>query len=217
MTHGVQHDIDSQFTALPLRALADAAMQQAVDLGARHADFRAEQIRSQTIGLSDGNLETLFDGSDTGLAVRVVVDGTWGFASAVDLTPEAAAQAAREAVEVARVAAAMNTERIELAPEPAHGDVTWVSAYDVDPFEVSAAEKAALLADWSKRLLARDGVDHVRRRPDPGQGVQVLLRRRHHRDPAAGTAATRADRRRGGEGRPLRDHAHAGAPGGTRL
>ena len=41
MTHGGQHDIDPQFTALPLRTLADAAMQQAIDLGAGHADFRA--------------------------------------------------------------------------------------------------------------------------------------------------------------------------------
>jgi TldD protein len=153
--------VDPQFTALPLRELADAARQQAADLGAQHADFRAEQIRSQQIGLSDGNLETLFDADDLGLAVRVVVDGTWGFAAAVDLTPEAAAQAAREAVEVARVSAAMNTERIELAPEPPHGDVTWVSAYEVDPFSVSAADKVALLGDWSRQLLSRDGVDHV--------------------------------------------------------
>ena len=43
----------------------------------------------------------------------------------------------------------MNTERIELAPEPAHGDVTWVSAYEVDPFTVSPREKVDLLADWS--------------------------------------------------------------------
>jgi TldD protein len=153
--------VDSVFTALPLRELADAARQQAADLGAQHADFRAEQIRSQRIGLSDGNLETLFDADDVGLAVRVVVDGTWGFAAAVDLTPDAAAQAAREAVEVARVSAAMNTERIELAAEPAHGDVTWVSAYEVDPFGVSAADKVALLGDWSRKLLSRDGVDHV--------------------------------------------------------
>jgi TldD protein len=161
VTHGGQHEVDPQFTALPLRELADAARQQAADLGAQHADFRAEQIRSQQIGLSDGNLETLFDADDVGLAVRVVVDGTWGFAAAVDLTPDAAAQAAKEAVEVARVSAAMNTERIELAPEPAHGDVTWVSAYEVDPFSVSAADKVALLGDWSRRLLSRDGVDHV--------------------------------------------------------
>jgi TldD protein len=156
-----QHEIDPQFTRLPLRELADAALQQAAALGAGHADFRAEQIRSQQIMLSDGNLETLFDADDVGLAVRVVVDGTWGFASAVDLTTDAAAQAAREAVEVAKVAAAMNTERIELAPEPAHGDAVWVSAYDIDPFDVSVADKVALLGDWSRGLLARDGVSHV--------------------------------------------------------
>jgi TldD protein len=141
--------------------MADAALQRAADLGAEHADFRAERIRAQQIGLSDGKLETLFDGDDLGLAVRVVVGGTWGFASAIDLTPDAAAGAAGEAVEVARVAAAINTERIELAPEPAHGDVSWVSAYQVDPFSVSVTEKIGLLAGWSSRLLARAGIEHA--------------------------------------------------------
>jgi TldD protein len=153
--------IDPEFTALPLRDLADAALAQARALGAQHADFRAERIRGQQIALSDGNLQTLFDADDTGLAVRVIVDGTWGFASAVDLTAEAAALAARQAVEVARVSAAMNTEPIELAPEPAYGDVTWVSAYQVDPFSIGVADKVALLGDWSSILLRHDAVSHV--------------------------------------------------------
>jgi TldD protein len=153
--------IDSEFTALPLRNLADAALAQARSLGAQHADFRAELIKGQYIGLSDGNLQTSLDTDDSGLAVRVIVEGTWGFASAVDLTADAAAQAARQAVEVARVAAAMNTERIELAAEPVHGDVAWVSAYDIDPFTVSAADKVTRLAEWSALLLARGPVSHV--------------------------------------------------------
>ena len=153
--------IDPEFTALPLRDLADAALTQAKALGAQHADFRAERIRGQHIGLSDGTPQTQFDADDTGLAVRVIVDGTWGFASAVDLTADAAALAARQAVEVAKVAAAMNTEPIELAPEPAHGDVTWVSAYQTDPFTISAADKVALLAAWSETLLDHEAVSHV--------------------------------------------------------
>ena len=153
--------IDPEFTAYPLRELAGAALERAAQLGAEHADFRAERISGQQIGLSDGHLETLFDTDDLGLAVRVVVDGTWGFAAAVDLTAEAAAAAAAEAVDVARVAAALSTERIELAAEPAHGDVTWVSDYQADPFGVSLAEKIALLAGWSSGLLADDRVDHV--------------------------------------------------------
>jgi TldD protein len=154
-------EIDPEFTAYPLRQLADAALQRAAQLGAQHADFRAERTRGQQIGLSDGGLETQFDSDDLGLAVRVVVDGTWGFASAVDLTTEAAVRAAAEAVDVAKVAAVINTERIELADEPAHGDVTWLSAYQVDPFSVGVADKIALLSGWSRQLLDADGVDHV--------------------------------------------------------
>src|SRR5262249_427605 len=75
--------IEQEFTALPLRELADAALAQARSLGAQHADFRAERIRGQQIGLSDGTPQTLFDADNTGLAVRVIVDGTWGFASTV--------------------------------------------------------------------------------------------------------------------------------------
>ena len=157
----LQARIDPEFTALPLRELADAALAQARALGAQHADFRAERIGSQHIVLSDANPQTLFDAEDTGLAVRVIVDGTWGFASTVDLDPDAAAQAARQAVEVAKVAAAMNTEPIELAPEPGYGEVTWVSDYDVDPFTVGVADKVALLAAWSRTLLSHPAVSHV--------------------------------------------------------
>jgi len=156
-----ESQIDEEFTALPLRDLADAALTQARTLGAQHADFRAERTRNQQIRLSDGNLQRLYDGDDAGLAVRVIVDGTWGFASAVDLTPDAAAAAARQAVEVARVAAAMNTEPIELAPEPGYGDVTWVSSYDVDPLDVPSADKISLLAHRSRELLGHDAVSHV--------------------------------------------------------
>jgi len=153
--------IDPEFTAYPLRALADTALQRATELGAQHADFRAERILAQEIVLSDGAPETLDDSDVLGLAVRVVVDGTWGFAATVDLTQDAAARAAAEAVQVARVASAINSERIELADEPAHGDVSWVSAYQVDPFQANLADKVDLLAEWSAGLLAHERIDHV--------------------------------------------------------
>jgi len=153
-------EIDPEFTALPLRALADAALSRARDLGAEHVDFRLERIRRQTLRLSDGQLETAADADDLGFAVRVVKDGTWGFAAGIDLTPDAARRVAEQAVEVAKVAAAINRERIELAPEPAYGERVWTSSYEVDPFTVPIADKVALLADWSRRLLADDRVAH---------------------------------------------------------
>ncbi|GGO76329.1 TldD/PmbA family protein [Nonomuraea cavernae] len=151
--------IDPEFLELPLRQLADAALQRARDLGAGHADFRLERVRAETLSLYDTRLEGAMDADDLGYAVRVVKNGTWGFAAGIHLTPEAAAEVAAQAVRVAEVSAPINREPIELAPEPVHADVTWVSSYDVDPFSVPSADKVTLLADWSAGLLK--GADHV--------------------------------------------------------
>jgi TldD protein len=154
-------EIDPAFLALPMRRLAEAALERAGQLGVDHADFRFERIRNQDISLRDAKLESAGDGEQVGFAVRVVHHGTWGFAAGVDLTPEAAVRVAEQAVEVARVSTAVNSEPVELADEPVYDDVRWISAYDVDPFAVPDSEKIGRLAEWSERLLASDGVDHV--------------------------------------------------------
>jgi TldD protein len=106
------------------------------------------------------------DTQQLGYAVRVVLDGAWGFAAGVDLTPEAAAGVAEQAVAVARISAGISAasgteDPVRLADEPVYGDVSWVSSYRVNPFEVPDAEKTALLAEWSSRLMAAQGVSHV--------------------------------------------------------
>jgi TldD protein len=158
--------IDPAFLALPLRGLADAALSRARALGASHADFRLERVRSASWLLRDARPSGSSDTLQLGYAVRVVLDGAWGFAAGVDLTPEAAAEVAQQAVAVARISAGISAasgteDLVELAEEPVYGDVSWVSAYRVNPFEVADAEKTALLAEWSSRLLAAQGVSHV--------------------------------------------------------
>src|SRR3954470_22781472 len=160
------HEVDQSFLALPLRALADAALARARSLGAEHADFRLERVRSASWRLRDAKPAGSSDTTDLGYAVRVVHGGTWGFASGVDLSMDAAAKVASQAVAMAKlsaqvIAAAGSDERVELADEPVHADRTWVSAYEMDPFEVPDAEKTGLLAEWSSRLLAADGVSHA--------------------------------------------------------
>jgi TldD protein len=153
--------IDDSFLALPLQALTDAALQRARDLGATHADIRVEQARGQTLRLRDGRLEGANDAEDVGLGVRVIVDGSWGFAATGELTAGGAVWAAEQAVELARVSRPLSTDRVELAPEDVHRDGVHVSSYEIDPFGVSDADKVALLSEWSHRLLGRDGVAHV--------------------------------------------------------
>ncbi|MGY1811409.1 TldD/PmbA family protein [Blastococcus sp. SYSU D00820] len=179
-------DVDASFLALPLAALTDAALTRALDLGCEHADLRVERIRTQSISLRDARLESLADGEDLGLAVRVVHEGTWGFAAGVVLTAAEAVRLAEEAVAVAKVSAAVNSDRVELAPEPVYEDAVWVSAHDVDPFTVPDAEKTGLLTELSERLLAADGVEHVQ------SGCTAVKEQKYYAD----TAGTRTRQQR---------------------
>lgn len=153
--------VDADFLALPRHELADAALTAAVNAGASYADLRIHRITTEIIQLRDGELETSVLTRELGLAVRVIVDGTWGFASHAELDPRVAADTARRAVAVATTLAPLNAERIELASEPVYANASWVSDYRIDPFEVAAADKIAVLDEYSGRLLAADGVDHV--------------------------------------------------------
>ena len=124
--------IDPDFLALPRHALADAALSAARAAGASHADLRIHRIATETVRLRDTELESAVVNRELGLAVRVIVDGTWGFASHAELTPERA-----------------------------YADATWVSSYRIDPFTVPTAEKIDVLADYSGRVLAADGIQHA--------------------------------------------------------
>ena len=162
MTPGdsTQRPVDPSFTALPYRKLADAALARARDFHVSHADFRFERVRYQRILVRDGRLQGAGDTEDLGFAVRVILNGAWGFASGVVITPESAIQVAETAVAVAQVAASMTSRPVALAPEPTYDDVEWVSSYDIDPLSVPLAEKAALLGEWAGRLLDAPGVAH---------------------------------------------------------
>jgi TldD protein len=183
VAEGSAPGIDPAFLELPQRRLADAALDRARALGVQHADFRFERNRTQDLSLHDGKLDSARDGEDLGFAVRVVHDGTWGFAAGVDLTPEAAVRVAEQAVEVAKVSRPVNSEPVELADEPVYPDVTYVSAYEVDPFGVPDGEKVGRLTEWSERLLAADGVDHV------DATLQQVLENKFYAD-LAGTVTT---------------------------
>ncbi len=175
--------IDESFTALPLRALADAALSAATAAGAGFADFRYHRVATGMLAVRDTAVLTNTDAVSTGYAVRVIADGTWGFAASVLATPDAAAATARQAVAVAKALASVVSERVERADEPVYRDAVWVSDYQLDPFAVPVAARIGLLIDRSERLLAADGVDHT------VASVQIAKENTFYAD-TAGTATT---------------------------
>ncbi len=94
-------EVDPTFLTLPLARLAQAALERARDFGVTHADFRLERNRHQYFSVRDGALEGAQDGEDLGFAVRVVLDGAWGFASGVALTESEAVTVAETVISAA--------------------------------------------------------------------------------------------------------------------
>src|SRR6266700_3944851 len=136
-------DVDPSFLALPAGQLADAALGRARELGAQHADFRLERIRTGVLRLRDAKLDTSVDSEDLGLAVRVIHDGAWGFASGIERTPDAARRLAEQAVAAAKVSRVLSDDPVTLAPEPVYADATWLSSYQVNPFDIGDVERGA--------------------------------------------------------------------------
>ncbi len=155
------HPVDAAFLALPLELLAEAALASARRAGASFADFRVHRLQESFIVVRDAALQSSADTVVLGYAVRVLVDGVWGFAASVVPTAAAATATALEAVHIARALRPVASERIERTSEPVYSKVTWVSDYELDPFEVPTAARIAWLLERSTRLLEQPGVSHT--------------------------------------------------------
>ena len=153
--------IDPEFTSLPYPRLAEIALARTAELGADHADFRFERIRAQYIAVRDHALEGAEESTDLGFAVRVIVDGAWGFAATTGMSPADAVIVAERAVALARLTARVTRTPVGLAPEPVYPDAVWSSSFDVDPFTVSTGDKVDLLRSWTEDLLRREPVNHA--------------------------------------------------------
>jgi TldD protein len=143
------------------RVLAHAVFTRARERGVEHADLRVERIATWDASLRDGRPEGSRVTADSGICVRVLHRGSQGFAASSRRTPADAVALVDTAVGLADATRPMSRERVELAPEPVHLDQSWVSSFRIDPFAVPEPDRLALLAEFSRRLLAAPGVDHV--------------------------------------------------------
>ena len=153
--------VDPDFLALPRLQLADAALSAAVAAGADHADLRIHRIVNEVVALRDGELETSIVDREVGLAVRVIVGGTWGFASHAELDADVAAETARRAVAVARALAPLNAETLELAPNRCTPTSAGCPTTGSTRSRSRRPTRSGCSPEYSGRLLAADGVNHV--------------------------------------------------------
>src|SRR5262245_11751263 len=157
-----------------LAELAAFAMERARAAGASYADIRINRYRHQSVGLrvqaergtgKPVEVPSVSDDGSFGFGLRVLADGAWGFSASYDVTRDAIARAAAEAVEIARANAPLRRRPIELAPTSSYRD-TYRTKIVTDPFSVPIEQKLELLRNAAARARSVAGVFQVMARID---------------------------------------------------
>ena len=189
LTVTARRRVDADF----LEAAATSTRRRGVDrrqaAGASYADLRIHRITTEIVQVRDGELETAVVNREVGLAVRVIVDGTWVSRPTPNWTRrggrhrppggsggEDAGSAERRTHRAGRRTRLLRRELGVGLPDR--------------PVRRRGRRQDRGAAGYSGRLLGADGVDHVSatlRR----QGTDVLRRRSVRRSPSSGCRCSR--------------------------
>jgi TldD protein len=132
------------------KSLADAAMNAATKAGASYCDVRIGRYLNQFITTRDLNVENIVNTESSGVGVRVIANGAYGFCSTNVMTLDSVADAARQAVAIARANSKLQIEPVVLAPVKGVGEVAWATPFKKDWRAVAIKEKAEMLLAANK-------------------------------------------------------------------
>ncbi len=140
-----------------MKEFATWALDTAVARGATYAEVRVMDTRQRYLSTKNGQPSQVRDSQSLGLGVRVIADGSWGFASTDTLTRHDVDRTAALAVEIARASALAKKHPIHLVPEEKILD-NWVAPCKIDPFSVPVSSCLELLLKIDAELRAVTGV-----------------------------------------------------------
>ena len=135
------------------KRLGAIALEAATDAGASYADARIGRYLNQFVTAQETRVDNIVNTESAGIGVRVIADGTWGFAATSDVTPDSIAATARKAVAVAKANAKFQTTPVQLAPVEGVGDVQWRTPIKKNAFEVPIEDKVELLMDVNNAAM----------------------------------------------------------------
>ena len=129
------------------KRLADTAMTAAKEGGASYCDVRIGRYLRQFLMTREDKVENVVNTESTGVGIRAIANGTWGFAATSDLSNEGVARAARQAVQIAKANSRLTIEPVQLAPLKGVGEVSWATPIVRNAMEVPIKEKIERLLE----------------------------------------------------------------------
>lgn len=138
------------------RALLARALETAKQKGAAYADVRINRYVRQSINTREKRVTNISNNESFGAGVRVLVDGTWGFAASQRVEPDEIDRIAAQAVAIAKANRIAQSKPVVLAPVKAYQD-TWQTPTTKDPFRIPTERKIDLLLSINDAALKVKG------------------------------------------------------------
>jgi TldD protein len=137
--------LEIPLTIAQKKQLADVALNTAKSLGATYTDVRIGRYLNQSVSTREKRVQGIQSSESFGVGIRVIVKGTWGFASTNQVTSEGINKATTQAVAIAKANSKFQKEPVKLAAVPGYGEIVWNTPIQKNPFEVPVSEKVELL------------------------------------------------------------------------
>ena len=140
-----------------MKQLALLALDAALQHSATYADVRVIESRDRDLSTKNGKPGHVSSAESAGLGIRVLAEGSWGFAATDDLSKAGVEATAALAVDIARSSALAKKRDVALAPENKY-EAVWTSPCHIDPFSVRVEEQLSLLLAIDAELRRNKGV-----------------------------------------------------------
>lgn len=127
------------------KQLADIALNAAKAKGATYTDVRIGRYLNQFVATRENRVQNIANTESFGVGIRVIANGSWGFASSNNVTKEGVAKTAERAVAVAKANSKIIDSPVQLAAQKGYGEVSWKTPIERNAFEVPVKEKVDLL------------------------------------------------------------------------
>lgn len=134
--------------------LADDALAAARAAGASYCDVRIGRYLYQVVMTREDKVLSVTNGESTGVGIRVIAGGAWGFAATNELSQAGVVRAAQQAVAIARANSKFQATPVQLAKVPGYGQVSWRTPISRNAMAVPVKDKADLLLGVNAAALA---------------------------------------------------------------
>jgi TldD protein len=124
-------------------------------LGAEYVEVRGQKLSKTMVTLKEGRVEAAKQGIENGAALRVLVKGTWGFASVGALDVETLTSAVTDACRMAKAASARRQSPIKLVQTEAVEDKVVLKPRK-DPSKIPVEDKIRTASATNKVILGYD-------------------------------------------------------------